>query len=131
MARTLVAILAFAVLPALPAMTQDNAKKRPPTTPLDPVGVVPVQQTSKEFGLRITEIDPGPAQKAGLKVGDVIVAVGEFRVQSFEDLRQLVQSASGDLVVTYWNNAAGKLQTVTVSPVEKRIGISVVAIEIE
>jgi serine protease Do len=70
----------------------------------------------EERGAEITQITPGgPAEKAGLKVNDVILEFDGQHVQSMEQLGRLVrESAPGRQVkVDVWRN--GAMQTVTVT----------------
>ena len=63
-----------------------------------------VRGTSTLTGARITDVSSGsPAQKAGLEVGDVIVAVDGTRV-----------SGSSDVVVQIRTHAPGETVTLTV-----------------
>jgi serine protease Do len=70
----------------------------------------------EERGAEITQITPGgPAEKAGLKVNDVILEFGGEQVQNQQQLGRLVrESAPGRQVkVDVWRN--GAMQTVTVT----------------
>jgi serine protease Do len=78
----------------------------------------------EERGAWITQLVPGgPAEKAGLKVNDVILEFDGQRVQSQEQLQRLVrESVAGHPVkVDVWRN--GAMQTVTVT-IESRREIS-------
>jgi serine protease Do len=79
----------------------------------------------EERGAEVTQLIPGgPAEKAGLKVNDVILEFGGEQVQNQEQLGRLVrESAPGRQVkVDVWRN--GAMQTVTVT-IESRREISV------
>jgi len=70
----------------------------------------------EERGAEITQLTPGgPAEKAGLKVNDVVLEFGGEQVQNGEQLQRLVrESAPGRQVkVDVWRN--GAMQTVTVT----------------
>ena len=69
-----------------------------------------------KVGAYIKQVSPGgPADKAGLKVGDVIVAADGTVVQSFDQLRVIVQQHKpGDQVdVTYYRKSERLTTTVT------------------
>ncbi len=60
-----------------------------------------------------------PADRAGLKQGDILVSIAGTPVSSFEELRQLVQKASADQKLAVGFLRAGKEQSVQLLP-EKR-----------
>jgi S1-C subfamily serine protease len=67
-------------------------------------------------GAYIKQISPsGPADRAGLKTGDVVVAADGTPVQSFDQLRVIVQQHEpGDhIVVTYYRGSVRRTTTVT------------------
>lgn len=78
------------------------------------IGVSIVQLTeqySKDLGLRSTEgafigevINGGPAHKGGVKVGDVILKIGDTPVKDFNDLLRVVSDApiGKSLKLTVW-----------------------------
>lgn len=71
---------------------------------------------NEERGVEITRVDPGgPADKAGLKVNDVILEWDGQRVESMEQLQRLVhESVAGRAVkLGVWRN--GAMQTITAS----------------
>lgn len=79
----------------------------------------------EERGAEITQINPGgPAEKAGLKVNDVILEFDGQQVQGQEQLQRLVrESVPGRQVkVDVWRN--GAMQTVTVT-IESRREMSI------
>lgn len=53
-----------------------------------------------DVGARLTEItQEGPAEKAGLQVGDIVISIGETTVHSYNDmLKEVRQYAAGDTV---------------------------------
>jgi membrane-associated protease RseP (regulator of RpoE activity) len=59
-----------------------------------------VECEDAENGARITRVVPGtPAEQAGMKAGDVIIAIGNHRVASCSDLRSEIRTRSaGDEV---------------------------------
>jgi S1-C subfamily serine protease len=67
-------------------------------------------------GAYIRQISPGgPAGQAGLKTGDVVVAADGTVVQSFDQLRVIVQQHKpGDRIdVTYYRGSNKRTTTVT------------------
>jgi S1-C subfamily serine protease len=62
-----------------------------------------------EYGLQITKLAAdGLASAAGLKERDVILSVGEIRVQGVEDLQSALTSAAGDAEVVYIDGDSGE-----------------------
>ncbi len=61
----------------------------------------------------------GPAEKAGVQVGDVLVAVGDARVDSSLDVRRLASQAKEGAEVKLALVRAGKQLTVTATAVER------------
>lgn len=77
----------------------------------------------EERGAEITQIDQGgPAEKAGLKLNDVVLEWDGQKVESMQQLQRLVrESVTGRQVkVGVWRN--GAMQTVTVATELKREG---------
>ena len=76
-------------------------------------------QLNREHVVEIVTIEPGaPAQKAGMKVGDYIIAVNGQAVASVDDLHRFLAD---------W--PIGKSVTITVIRKKKRIELAVVPIE--
>jgi membrane-associated protease RseP (regulator of RpoE activity) len=74
----------------------------------------------QESGVMVSKIDAGsPAEKAGLKVGDILTAYDGKPVASSFDLRQRVRAADDGAAATLEVWRGGKVQTVTAS-LEKR-----------
>jgi serine protease Do len=88
------------------------------------VGVQPVTaQLAESFGMRsaqgalVTMVEAGgPADRAGMKVGDVILAIGERDVMQSADLPAIVgETAPGTTIsVHIWRDGAAKALRVTV-----------------
>lgn len=73
-------------------------------------------KTEKDNGAKVTEVTPGsPAEKAGLKVGDIITKVDEAAVTSPEDLSKAVSSYKPNekVTVTYTRNKKSQKVTTT------------------
>jgi S1-C subfamily serine protease len=69
-------------------------------------------------GAYIKQVSPGgPADKAGLKPGDVVVAADGQVVQSFDQLTVIVQQhVPGDQIsVTYYRSGSAQKATTTVT----------------
>lgn len=104
-------ILAFAALCALPVFAQDPPP--PPSAPMAPPEVFALKATGSflgvgvreidaerakalklpaEYGVEITKVDPAsPAEKAGLKVGDVVQSYNGQRVEGTEQFVRMVR----------------------------------------
>lgn len=67
-----------------------------------------------EGGVRILEVGPGPGREAGLKAGDVILALGPERVSSPEALRRRLAEADGPVALRVQRN--GSVQYVPFNP---------------
>jgi len=52
-----------------------------------------------EGGVRVEEVNPGPAQRAGLRAGDIIVAVGNKPVSNAKALRKQLAKAKGPVAL--------------------------------
>lgn len=75
-------------------------------------------------GAEITYVRPGgPAYRAGLEVGDIIVEVNRHRIQSIPDLRHALQTAGyrARMTVINWRN--GEHVALFVYPSGGKIGI--------
>ncbi len=73
----------------------------------------------RKHGVMVADIEPGsPAEKAGLKRGDLVAEVGGTRVDSAEDFDTRIRgyTARASFPVTLFRD--GAMRTVTVSPVE-------------
>ena len=72
--------------------------------------------TGVRQGAYLVQVDPnGPAAKAGLVAGDVIVVAGGKPVETYDQLAVIVQQGKpgSSLTVTYFRGAAEKTATVT------------------
>ena len=88
----LVLIYAIAVIWGLPNL-------HPPTTAIVGETGCVTAQISKDSVAECS--GPGPAAEAGIRVGDVIVKVGDTPVSTFDEARAALQKASGPTVVGY------------------------------
>lgn len=74
----------------------------------------------QESGVMVSKVDAGsPADKAGLKVGDILTALDGKPVASSFDLRHRIRGAEDGAAATLEVWRAGKVQTVTAN-LEKR-----------
>jgi S1-C subfamily serine protease len=93
--------LAVASLLAVPSfgMAAPNAKTA--DKPYLGIGVEPATKATGLTGVTLREVDgEGPAGKAGLRPGDRIVAAGDQKINSFEDIKNTLAShKSGDKLV--------------------------------
>jgi membrane-associated protease RseP (regulator of RpoE activity) len=99
------------------------------TTPViiqQPIGGSDIDVPPPEWGLKVTQLAPeGPAAKAMLQVGHVIVMAGDQRTQSFEQLTGVLNKANGPIeVVIYLENTRQLVKTV-IAPQGGKIGVAV------
>lgn len=92
-----------------------------------PNGLLFPQNT--QWGMQITQVFDGGAKKANLRSGDIILSVGNTRVQSLEGLQAALAGAK-DVEISYLNNATRKVETTPVKVVENKIGVEVVPVAI-
>lgn len=104
------------VIPYMPAAPPAPAPSAVPAT--------------SETALRVTEVTPGPAAEAGLRVGDIIYAVNGSRVQTGDELRKAVGSAA-EVTVEFVKPQDGRTAAVTMAPRNGRVGITVEPIPVE
>jgi S1-C subfamily serine protease len=72
--------------------------------------------TGVRQGAYLVQVDPtGPAAKAGLVAGDVIVVAGGKSVETYDQLAVIVQQGKpgSTLTVTYFRGASEKTATIT------------------
>ena len=93
------------------------------------IEIVPAIPT--ESGLRITELFDGAAKKASLREGDVILSIGKVRTQTFEELVNVLALVTSPVEVTYLAGGSGKTEKVVITPVDGKIGVSVVQVAIK
>ena len=89
------------------------------------VQIVPLtEEYAKDLGLENNEgalvgqvVDDGPAAKAGIKVGDVIIEAGSKKVKDFTDLVNAVEKTSigKSIKITVWRNKSKVTLFITVS----------------
>lgn len=111
-------VLAIAALSVVPAFAQEPPMPPAPMAPPEVFAIRPsgsflgvgvreidserakALKLSGEFGVEITKVDESsPAEKAGLKVGDVVLKFGDKEIKQFTDLPPLVrQRKPGDKV---------------------------------
>lgn len=101
----------------------------PQTTilPAPSVAPAPAIPAASELGLLITELKPqGTAKAAGLRQGDVILAVDGQRIQSYEELRSVL-TVPGKLQasVEYIDGSNGQIEKRDVAIVDGKMGISI------
>jgi S1-C subfamily serine protease len=75
-------------------------------------------------GARIQAVVPGsPAHRAGLEVGDVIVAIDGLPVNTVQDLNQIVGSSLGIVRIVLRDVRTGRVTTTYARPVNGLLGI--------
>lgn len=100
------------VVPAAPVTSLAS-----PTETASPTG---------ETALRITDLkSEGTARAAGLRRGDVILAVDGKRVQTFDDLRGVLSAAGKEVKVEFVDGSNGQIDQKTVKVEGTKIGVTV------
>lgn len=94
----------------------------PPTVTTPPLAAPPAPA-----GLAITELKPqGTARAAGLRQGDVILALDGQRVQTYEELRAYLTTSAGKQVrVEFIDGSNQQIDRKTVAVVDSKLGIIV------
>jgi PDZ domain len=95
--------------------------------------VVPASATevdNTQYGMQITQVFDGGARKASLRSGDIILGVGNARVQSFEALQAALAGAK-EVEISFLNGGTRKVEKVPVQVVDNRIGVEVVAVPVQ
>lgn len=79
-----------------------------------------------ETGLRITDLkNEGTAKAAGLRRGDVILAVDGKRVQTFDELRSVLATAGKEVKVEFVDGSNGQIDQKTIKVEGTKIGVTV------
>jgi hypothetical protein len=85
-----------------------------------------VPATGREKGMKITNLSAdGPAAKALLRNGDIILGVGNTRVQSLQELRSALAPLKGDAEIVFINSENGKVEKLSVKLADGKIGATV------
>jgi hypothetical protein len=87
--------------------------------------------SSNEWGLKVTKVMDGPAKKADLREGDVIMGVGQTRVQTFTELQRALASARGQVDLVFLNKDNQKMEKVQVTPDNGKLGIEVFPVDVQ
>jgi len=87
--------------------------------------------TASEWALRIDKVMDGPAKKADLREGDVIMGVGQTRTQTLAELQQALASARGQVDIVFLNKDSNKIEKVQVTPDNGRLGIEVHPVDVQ
>ncbi len=69
--------------------------------------------------------DGGPAAVGSLRVGDIIIGVGNTPVTSFNELRAALEKMSGDVDIVFLNGENGKLEKLPIKVMNGKIGVNV------
>jgi len=87
--------------------------------------------TANEWALRIDKVMDGPAKKADLREGDVIMGVGQTRTQTLAELQQALASARGQVDIVFINKESNKIEKVQVTPDNGKLGIEVHPVDVQ
>ncbi len=100
-----------------------------PQTPLAPTystAIPVIPPVNADSALRVTGVDAGPASRAGLQAGDIIVKVDGTRVKTFDDFRASLTAARDGVALTVYSPTTGRTTIKDVAVEDTRIGVSVV-----
>lgn len=106
----------------------------PPVVIQQPVGGSDIDAAppAAEWGLKITQLAPdGPAAKAQLQVGHIIVMAGNQRTQSFEQLTGVLAQATEPIEVIIFLEDTRQLVKTVITPVGGKIGVAVEPVQIK
>jgi hypothetical protein len=112
---------------------------RPRPIVIVPVEVAPVEMEvpepedieAAEYGVVILELAKGPANSAGLEEGDIILAFNGRATPSFEALAAAVQASGTQARVLVLREESGKRETVTLTGINGRIGVTGRGVRVE
>jgi len=96
-----------------------------------PRAVETTTATASEWALRIDKVMDGPAKKADLREGDVIMGVGQTRTQTLAELQQALAAARGQVDIVFLNKESQKIEKVQVTPDNGKLGIEVHPVDVQ
>ena len=110
-----------------------------------PSGIVPVeaqqlaspesstvtQAQGNTTALQITELVRGPAARAGLQKGDILLRVDGQRVRTVADLVATLSASRGTSTIQFVNSDDGKIESRDLSVIGGKIGVAVVEIPVQ
>lgn len=108
-----------APLPAQPVPAAEPA----PASPAPPAG--------NTTAIQIVEVGRGPAARAGLQKGDIILRVDGQRTKTTADLTALLAASTGKSTLQIVNSDDGKVETREVAVVGGKIGVAIVEIPVQ
>ena len=107
-----------------PPLGRQNLFTQPqPEFPLAEETLAPAPAT--ETAMRVTDIDDGPAQRAGVQEGDIIVTVDGTRVRQGGDIRSVLQQSVGRVAFVFFRPSTGQTFTASVEAEDAKLGVSV------
>jgi hypothetical protein len=99
------------------------------TQPVQPQPVAvtpqPPPAAAAETAILITDLPDGPAQRAGLLTGDIILRVDGNRVRTIDGLRAAVGGGGNAVTVTYFRPSLGQVLAQDVDVEDARIGVGI------
>jgi membrane-associated protease RseP (regulator of RpoE activity) len=101
-----------------------------PTEPAPTVNTENLSAPLLVFGAQIIGLDNGPAQKAGMKLGDVILSVNGVLTPDLQTLRDALAACGSEAKVVFVNVDSGEREFVVLNPTNGRIGVSVQSIQL-
>jgi hypothetical protein len=70
------------------------------------------------------------AKEVDLRVGDVILGVGNTRTKTFAELQAALAAAKEETNIIFINGESGQVEKLPIKPVDGKIGVSVVPQEL-
>lgn len=94
--------------------------------------IEPPANLERQFGMKVLQVTQGSiAKDADLREGDIILGVGNTRVKNFEELRDALAAATGQVDIVFVNVETGKLERLPITPVNGKIGVAVAPVELK
>jgi membrane-associated protease RseP (regulator of RpoE activity) len=83
------------------------------------------------YGLKVTQLGENmPAEKMGIKVGDVLLAIGNNRLESFDQMVEAISKLKSPTDVYYIKVETKSVEKVTFTPAGGKLGVAVEPIRI-
>lgn len=112
-----------------PGMDEPGDGEGEPCEPGD--GEEPAMEPDPITGMEIISMEDGTAQAAGMKVGDIIMAVNGMPTPDFDSLRAALEASAPEAEFDFINADSGELERINVGVEDTRIGVDVEQVVVE